>query len=97
MISASVSQGSLKGLVKCPRAPIIHHLFFTDDSLLFGEASEEECHRYHTLLNLYERDSGQKINLQKSSVVFSRNGHPDVKANLATILGYNVWKSMIVI
>lgn len=39
MISASVSQGSLKGLVMCPRAPIIHHLFFTDDSLLFGEAS----------------------------------------------------------
>lgn len=39
------------------------------------------------MLNLYERDSGQKINLQKSSVVFSRNGHPDVKANLATILG----------
>lgn len=29
----------------------------------------------------------RNINLQKSNVVFCRNVHPDVKANLGTILG----------
>jgi hypothetical protein len=51
----------------CPGAPVVHHLLFADDSFLFGEATERECLRIRHILNIYERASGQKINLQKSS------------------------------
>ncbi|XP_024200533.1 uncharacterized mitochondrial protein AtMg00310-like [Rosa chinensis] len=70
-----------------PRAPTIHHLLFADDSFIFGEASVVECSTFKSILNVYERASSQRINLEKSSVVFSRNVHPDTKANLASILG----------
>ncbi|XP_024178686.1 uncharacterized protein LOC112184671 [Rosa chinensis] len=82
-----VTQGSLKGLRMSHGAPVVHHLLFADDSFLFGEASVSECATLRSILNVYERASGQKINLDKSSVVFSKNVHPDVKGNLASILG----------
>lgn len=87
LITHSITHGSLKGLVMCPGAPVIHHLLFADDSFLFGEATEGECLQFRQVLNIYERASGQKINLEKSSVVFSKNVHDDTKSNLAGILG----------
>lgn len=38
------------------------------------------------MLNIYEQASGQRINLQKSSVAFSKNVHSDLQTHLATIL-----------
>lgn len=87
LITHSVHHGSLKGLVMCPGAPVLHHLLFADDSFLFGEATESECLKFRQILNTYERASGQKINLQKSSVVFSKNVQDATKSNLAGILG----------
>lgn len=66
--------------------PLIHHLFFVDDCLLFGKASEE-CRHYHAFLSLYERASGQKYKFTEEQCGFCRNVHPDVKGNLGTILG----------
>ena len=54
----------------CLGALLIHHLFFVDDSLLFGKASEEECRHYHTLLSLYERASGQKYKFTEEQCGF---------------------------
>lgn len=70
----------------CPEAPTLHHLFFADDSLLFGIANEEECHRFHAILNVYEKASGQKVNYQKSSMVFSKNVSLEQQHFLAFIL-----------
>ncbi|XP_062020933.1 uncharacterized protein LOC133737384 [Rosa rugosa] len=86
-ITASVSQGILKGLLMNPSAPVIHHLLFSDDSLMFGEASEHECLSVKAILDIYGRASGQQINLQKSSVVFSSNVGMDSQHFLASILG----------
>lgn len=47
MISKAVACQSIKGLVMCPGAPILHHLFLADDSFLFGSATMIECQRYH--------------------------------------------------
>ena len=49
------------------------HLFFADDSLLFGQATIEECSKILEILNLYERSSGQKINKDKTAIHFSTN------------------------
>ncbi|XP_040369229.1 uncharacterized protein LOC112183841 [Rosa chinensis] len=85
LIPHAVSQGSLKGLKMSPQAPTIHHLLFAADNFIFGEASVVECSTFKSILNVYERASGQRINLEKSSVVFNRNVHPDTKANLASM------------
>ncbi|XP_062021002.1 uncharacterized protein LOC133737477 [Rosa rugosa] len=86
LISKAVESSHLQGLKMCPEAPTLHHLFFADDSLIFGAASESECHVSRHILNTYELASGQKVNYQKSSVVFSRNVHPDLQDNLASVL-----------
>lgn len=69
-----------------PQAPLLHHLFFEDDSFIFGAAETKECHNYKALLISYEIASGQKVNYQKSSVVFSRNVPIEVQTELASIL-----------
>lgn len=94
LFTRAIDQGVIKGLQICSSAPKVHHLFFVDDSFLFGEASEEECQRFKFLLNVYEQASGQRINLEKSSVVFSRNVDADVQSSLSSILGLLVKKRM---
>ena len=53
--------------------PLITHLFFTDNSLLFCKVKEQECHALLSILNRYEEALGQKINTDKSSIFFSSN------------------------
>ncbi|XP_062021454.1 uncharacterized protein LOC133738034 [Rosa rugosa] len=87
LISQAVQWGRFRGLKMCPQAPVLHHLFFADDSLLFGAATMEECMVIKGILNTYECASGQKVNFTKSSVVFSNNIQHHLKATLAAILG----------
>ena len=69
---ASVS-GHLKGIQSCRGGPWVSHLFFTDDSLLFGQANISKCKKILEILNLYEGSSSQKINREKTSIYFSSN------------------------
>ncbi|XP_062005887.1 uncharacterized protein LOC133723071 [Rosa rugosa] len=86
LISKAVHQHNIQGLTMCPQAPTLHHLFFADDSLLFGSATNEECLQYRKILNTYEKASGQKVNFQKSSVVFSNNVNVDRQREMAALL-----------
>ncbi|XP_024200495.1 uncharacterized protein LOC112203810 [Rosa chinensis] len=58
-----------------------------DDSFLFGAATEEECQQFRNILYAYEIASGQRVNLQKSNVGFSKNVSMDRQLYLADILG----------
>lgn len=53
--------------------PSISHLFFADDSLVFCRASEKDCRSVKEILKMYERASGQTINLEKSIFITSKN------------------------
>lgn len=55
----------------CRRTPVISHLLFADDGFLFMRAKESEFLAMKDILSVYERASGQSINLQKSEVIFS--------------------------
>ncbi|XP_062028694.1 uncharacterized protein LOC133744637 [Rosa rugosa] len=87
LISSSVQNGTIRGLTMAPTAPTMHHLLFADDCFLFGDASARECLDFKRLLDVYARASGQHINLQKSSVVFSGNVSLHSRNTLAAILG----------
>ena len=67
--------------------PLITHLFFTDDSLLFCKVNEQECHALLSILNRYEEALGQKINTDKSSIFFSPNTPQELRESILNILG----------
>jgi hypothetical protein len=48
--------------------PTVNHLLFSDDSLLFVKASDEGAMEVNKILEKYCNASGQRINLDKSSV-----------------------------
>jgi hypothetical protein len=64
--------GSLQGVQVCHDGPRINHLFFADDSLIFMKANEASALKLQSILALYEDVSGQMLNKEKSTVMFSK-------------------------
>ena len=75
--SCKISQSALK----------ITHLVFAYDNYLFFIADMEECNHIKTCPLQYEGASGQKINFEKSSVMFNPNIREEKKMELYSFLG----------
>jgi hypothetical protein len=73
LLNQAEQDGILEGVRICPGAPTFNHLLFADDSLILLKVSEESSLHLRNILNLYEVCSGQTINVDKSSIVFSMN------------------------
>jgi hypothetical protein len=73
LITKAENNGVISGVPTSPRGPNISHLFFANDSILFCKANGVEWRRLMKIIGTYEQASGQKLNLQKTSVFFSRN------------------------
>lgn len=58
----------------------VSHLMFADDLILFCLANYREARELANVMRCYCSWSGQAINFQKSSIAFSRNTHPQIKA-----------------
>lgn len=65
--------------------PKISHLLFTDDTLLFGKATLAEASNIISILRIYA--SGQKINMDKSAIVFSQNTMRDIRRDICDLIG----------
>ncbi|XP_074336841.1 uncharacterized protein LOC141674013 [Apium graveolens] len=65
--------GLIHGCIAARGAPSISHLLFADDCYLFFKATKSEATTMKNVLRRYERISGQAINFNKSSVIFSPN------------------------
>lgn len=87
MIQSKVDAGIWHGCAIARGAPMIHHLFFTDDSLLVFRADGNEANMVKTVIEDYARISGQQINLGKSSVCFSKNVEGVFRSNICRLLG----------
>ncbi|KAA3463975.1 reverse transcriptase [Gossypium australe] len=66
------------------------HLFFVDDSVLFGEASEEGANNMKCVVQEYEKISGQLVNFDKSLIYFSGNVDLETKTQVGRILGVRI-------
>ena len=63
---------------------IVSRLFFSDDNLLFCNATNQECQKLIEILELLPQ--GQKINTNKSSIFFSNNTSHEKRSEM-DILG----------
>ena len=73
-----VEDGWLKGVEACPRRLAISHLFFAYDSLIFCQATREDCTSLENILETYEHAFGQQVNSDKTSLFFSSNTPQDI-------------------
>jgi hypothetical protein len=73
LLNGADEDGSLEGIQLCNGAPRFNHLLFADDSLVLIKANSECARNLQHILQLYEGCSGQTINFDKSSVMFSKN------------------------
>ncbi|CAL1353631.1 unnamed protein product [Linum trigynum] len=94
MLTNAMESQHLHGLKIHRLAPTLSHLFFADDTYLFLRATSSECHNLLQLLHLYEEVSGQRVNLQKSSVCFSSNMSDQESVAMAALLGVTSIGSM---
>ena len=87
LISDASNRNLLSGVSICRGCPRVTHLFFADDSLFFCKADRVEVCRFVEILELFEVASGQKINVDKSSVTFSHNTPIETRGEVLGVLG----------
>ena len=90
MLKKEEATEHIKGISVCKGAPRLSHLLFADDSIVFGRATVEESNRVMKVLEDYERDSGQKLNKEKTSLFFSKNTNRDVQNHVKQQFGAQI-------
>ncbi|PNX79184.1 ribonuclease H, partial [Trifolium pratense] len=89
IILHAVEKDNWKGIKMGRRGPMISHLMFADDLLLFGEASEPQMRCVMDSLQRFCTMSGQEVSHNKTSVLFSRNVERNLRNKLLNISGFN--------
>lgn len=82
LLHKASSEKRIHGAVASRGGPIVSHLFFADDSILFARANLQESSVIANIISVYERASGQKINYSKSEIYFSKNVPATVRNNV---------------
>ncbi|KAL4296847.1 hypothetical protein GQ457_12G013350 [Hibiscus cannabinus] len=80
------AQGKIVGVRASQRGLRVNHLLYADDCILFIKNSEREAQRLQEVLGIYEASSGQKVNVDKSSIFFSKGTSVASKARIQEIL-----------
>ena len=87
LLAKAESDGKIHGTSICRGAPKVSILLFTDDSLLFCKATQNEMEVVSEMLYTYGNPSSQCINLEKSSVFFGSNTSASQKQGILRTLG----------
>lgn len=76
MIGIHVARGS----------PLASHMFYADDSYIYSKDDGTTDAHVLQMLNTFQKVSGQKINVKKFLVFFSKNTSLETKAKLCASL-----------
>ncbi|KAM1385218.1 hypothetical protein PS2_031366 [Malus domestica] len=87
LIRKGMERGILHGYKFTPNEIPLTHLFFVDDSVLFGNATVEEAQGVADILNTYASGYGQEINLSKSLIFFGTSTSKMTKKRIGNTLG----------
>ncbi|KAL0433566.1 UNVERIFIED_CONTAM: hypothetical protein Slati_2690900 [Sesamum latifolium] len=90
LISRAEADGELHGVSISWYGPRVSHLLFADDTLIFCQATRDAMRCVNRILKEFEETSGLMVNLEKSSMAFSKNTPVDVWTDLAHVLGVRV-------
>lgn len=78
--------GNMHGIKIDRAAPPLRHLMYADDLLVTSRANEFEAEIIKKCIGKYYKWSGQEVNAEKSSILFSKNTSGAVKRNIKQIL-----------
>jgi len=84
LLKRAVERNSIHGFSLCRNAPVISHLLFADDTMIFCSASVDQAQAWKDILRQYELASRQTINYAKTDIAFSK-GVPIDRRNQITL------------
>ena len=87
LIRQAAQTRKISGMKISRQGPSITHLFFADDSLIFCKANKDQATELMRVLQVYAKGSGQLINLDKSSILFSKNVRLNLKHEICQVMG----------
>lgn len=68
LLNHRLERKDLSGMKVRRDCPVLSHLMFADDVLLFLKADVSQCHIVLKILDIYGKTSGQSINFAKSGI-----------------------------
>jgi len=90
-LSALLQQAERKGIITgvptSLRGPRLSHIFFVNDNIIFCKANSVEWRRIMKIFGIYEKGSGQKLNLLKTSLFFNSNTSQERKQEVLSLSG----------
>ena len=92
LLHRAAQRKAIKGVVASARGPRISHLFFADDSLVFGRATVSDATEIQRILKVYELSLGQQLNCTKTSLYFSPNTDAGTKERVKSMFSAQVIK-----
>jgi hypothetical protein len=86
LLKGKVQSSNLSGIMLAPTALVVSHLLFADDNLLFFKATRENAQEILDVLRVYCRQSGQQINVDKSSIHFAKGVAASIREEIKDLL-----------
>ncbi|KAL6203603.1 hypothetical protein ACLB2K_027303 [Fragaria x ananassa] len=87
LLNFQVKQGRWKPMKICRNGPVVSHLFFVDDLILFGEASLAQAEVMRSCIDCFCLNSGQEVSFEKSSIFCSPNTEEGLAMHISNICG----------
>ncbi|XP_074278676.1 uncharacterized protein LOC141602272 [Silene latifolia] len=90
LLRRECERGGIHGIRVAPQAPVVSHLFFADDSIIFVKANVREAKCVMGILQMYEKASGQLVSKEKTTVSFSKGTEERRRLAVEAVLGVRV-------
>jgi hypothetical protein len=89
LLQRAENERKITGIRICRKAPRVKHLFFADDSLILMKVEVSGAQELIRILQVYEGASGQMINKDKPSILFTPNTSEIVRNQIKLNMSIN--------